>query len=61
MEEALKVVVALGQERARLPGQPPLLDPMTLGSIEMRVRWLQVGVETGDPRECSQLFTGEEQ
>lgn len=61
MEEAMKAVVALGQERTNTQGQPLLLDPLTQGKIEMRMRWLNVGVETGDPRECSLLFTGEEQ
>ncbi|AOE86614.1 neutral zinc metallopeptidase [Pseudomonas sp. TCU-HL1] len=63
LEPALKVVIAYGQERTKAQGngQPVVPDPMTLGRLETRLHWLQVGVETGDPRECSQLFTGEEE
>ncbi|MNF17491.1 putative neutral zinc metallopeptidase [compost metagenome] len=61
MEEALKAVIAQGEEHAKTQGQPPMPDPLTLGGSEIRMRWLQLGMETGDPRECSQLITGEEQ
>ena len=61
MEEALKAVIAQGEERAKTQGQPSIVDPLTLGGSEIRMRWLQLGMETGDPRECSQLITGEEQ
>ncbi|MFZ6046922.1 neutral zinc metallopeptidase [Pseudomonas sp. CR3202] len=61
MGEALKAVVALGEERTKAKGQPTVPDPMTLGRLETRLHWLEMGVETGDPRECSQLFTGAEE
>ncbi|WP_271408545.1 neutral zinc metallopeptidase [Pseudomonas sp. Q1-7] len=63
MEAALKAVVALGEERTRAQdtGQPTLPDPMTLGRLETRLHWLNVGIESGDPRECGRLFSGVEE
>jgi predicted metalloprotease len=61
MEKALQTVVAFSQERAKVPGQPAMPHPLILGDVAMRVQWFQKGVETGDPRECNQLFGGVEQ
>ncbi|MFC5694698.1 neutral zinc metallopeptidase [Pseudomonas sp. GCM10022186] len=58
IEKALKAVAALSDERTRRQGQPPMRDPLTLGSIQARTRWFMLGVESGDARECSQLFGG---
>ncbi|MNV97905.1 putative neutral zinc metallopeptidase [compost metagenome] len=60
MEKALQAVVAFSQERAKVQGQPAMPHPLTLGDIALRVQWFQKGVESGDPRECNQLFGGVE-
>lgn len=58
VEKALKAVAALSEERAGRQGQPPMPDPLTLGSIQARTHWFTLGFESGDARECSQLFGG---
>ncbi len=58
LDKALKAIAALGEERAGRQGQPPMRDPLTLGSIQARTHWFTLGVESGDARECSQLFGG---
>ncbi|WP_028626437.1 neutral zinc metallopeptidase [Metapseudomonas resinovorans] len=54
---AVKAVTELSKERTAMPGKPGMLDPLALVDAETRMRWLQVGIETGDPRECSQMLT----
>ncbi|WP_280287570.1 neutral zinc metallopeptidase [Pseudomonas sp. BN417] len=60
MDKALQTVVALGRERAKAQDQPAMPHPLTEGDIAKRAEWFHMGVESGDPRECNQLFGGVE-
>lgn len=58
LDEALKAVRE--RDAARISeGLPPLADPLDLPDSASRLRWMKVGIETGDPRECGQLFTAD--
>ncbi|WP_052659139.1 neutral zinc metallopeptidase [Pseudomonas sp. LFM046] len=58
MDKVLKAVAALTQERAKAKDQPPMADQLAASDVETRMHWFRVGVETGDPRECTLLFSG---
>jgi predicted metalloprotease len=59
LEAALKAVRDRDTARAGA-GLPPMADPLDLSDPATRLRWLNVGIDSGDPRECSKLFTVEE-
>ncbi|UCO96827.1 neutral zinc metallopeptidase [Metapseudomonas lalkuanensis] len=59
LEAALRAVRE--RDAARVgAGLPPMADPLDLPDPAARLRWLNVGIDSGDPRECSKLFTVEE-
>ena len=59
LDEALKAVRERDAARAAA-GLPPMADPRELPDPETRLRSLNVGIESGDPRECSALLAIEE-
>ncbi|WP_280379925.1 neutral zinc metallopeptidase [Pseudomonas sp. BN515] len=59
LDAALKAVHERDAARAGA-GLPPLADPLDLPDPAARLRWLNVGIDHGDPRECGQLFTIQE-
>jgi uncharacterized protein len=53
MEEALAAATAIGDDRLQKQTQGRVVpDAFTHGSSEQRVRWLKVGMESGDPNSC---------
>jgi predicted metalloprotease len=53
MEEALAAATAIGDDRLQKQTQGRVVpDAFTHGSSEQRVRWLKVGMESGDPNAC---------
>ncbi|MBD2837743.1 neutral zinc metallopeptidase [Pseudomonas sp. JM0905a] len=56
LDAALKAVRERDAARAGA-GLPPMADPLDLPDSAARLRWLNIGIDSGDPRECSKLFT----
>ena len=53
IDEALAAANAIGDDRLQRQSQGVVVpDSFTHGSSEQRRRWLQVGMESGDPRAC---------
>jgi predicted metalloprotease len=53
LEEALKAASAIGDDRLQKQTQGRVVpDAFTHGSSEQRVRWLKVGMESGDANAC---------
>jgi predicted metalloprotease len=53
LEEALKAASAIGDDRLQKQSQGRVVpDAFTHGSSEQRVRWLKVGMESGDANAC---------
>jgi predicted metalloprotease len=53
IDEALAAASAIGDDRLQRQSQGMVVpDSFTHGSSEQRRRWLQVGMESGDPRAC---------
>lgn len=58
MNDVFRAVKELTEERAKSKDQPPMADPMAVGDLDTRMEWFRQGLESGDPRECTQLLTG---
>lgn len=53
IEEGMTAAHAIGDDTLmRQAGQAPVESMFTHGTSEQRTRWLQRGIETGDPRQC---------
>ena len=53
IEEGLRAATAIGDDRLQRQTQGVVVpDAFTHGSSEQRVRWLKVGMESGDPSAC---------
>ena len=53
IEEGLRAATAIGDDRLQRQTQGVVVpDAFTHGSSEQRVRWLKVGMESGDPNAC---------
>jgi predicted metalloprotease len=53
MEEALAAATAIGDDRLQKQSQGRVVpDAFTHGSSAQRVRWLKIGLDSGDPNSC---------
>jgi hypothetical protein len=53
IEEGLRAATAIGDDRLQRQTQGVVVpDAFTHGSSEQRVRWLKVGMDSGDPNAC---------
>jgi len=53
IEEGLRAATAIGDDRFQRQTQGVVVpDAFTHGSSEQRVRWLKIGMESGDPNAC---------
>ena len=60
MEEALQAATAIGDDRIQRQTSGRVVpDAFTHGSSEQRVRWLKVGMESGDANACDTFNTRE--
>jgi uncharacterized protein len=58
LEEALRAASAIGDDRLQRQSQGRVVpDAFTHGSSEQRVRWLKLGMESGDPNACDTFNT----
>lgn len=58
VEEGLRAAQAIGDDALQRQAQGRVVpDSFTHGSSEQRMRWLRVGLETGDPARCD-TFSG---
>lgn len=59
LEEGMRAAEAIGDDTLqRQAGQRPMPDSFTHGSSEERMRWLQRGLQTGNPASCDTFSDG---
>ncbi len=58
VEEGMKAAHSIGDDTLmRSAGRRPVEEAFTHGSSEQRMRWLRVGLQTGDPNRCNTFGT----
>ena len=58
IEEGLRAATAIGDDTLQRAAQGHVVpDAFTHGSSEQRVRWLRIGMESGDPNACDTFNT----
>lgn len=60
VEEGMKAAHSIGDDTLmRSAGRRPVEEAFTHGSSEQRMRWLRVGMQTGDPNRCNTFSTNQ--